>query len=600
MMYKRLLAVCLTALLVLSLLPAAAFAAGDIVVSLGSVRAGSSLDLQIATTDSGTASLSGGNLPDQCTIETEESGEGFAHFLRGTPMTAGSYEFTIAVTDTITVVPEEPEPGDGSGEDGETGEEAGESGESGESGEGAVSNEETRTETVTIATQTFSIKVLPAVPTVTVHDVETFVAEEAKIELETSVADGGTLSYEWYWNDKAENRDGKLLEDETERKLELNTEFIGTDYYYCIVTNTNNGLTESIVTPVITVRIIEPVITSVSITAMPEKLEYTEGDTLDTKGLTLSIEYSNGVTVTDDEGFTCSPTELKTPGRQTITVTYREKTVSFEVEVKEDKEVVEAIAVSTVPLRREYRIGETLNTEGLVLQVITNKGNRSTVSSGFSCSPLILSTAGVQTITVSYGEKTTSFTVTVLADAKTVQKIEVYIKPTRMDYQVGDSFDSRGMVLLVTTDQGTEYIRDGFLCSPSRFTHDGLQTMVISYGGQSCTMELTVSPAPGQEEETSAPTQAPASDAPAETGAPENPKPTEKPSSPSRDEGRSKSAAGTLRAVIIIAALTGLCALLAYLYVSHQDQIHAFLNRLTGRSPDPDEDDDDWDDEDDE
>ena len=102
-MNKRLLSIFLAALLLMALLPAAAFAEGNIVVNLGTVRAGGSLDLQMATTETGTASLSGGSLPDNCSIVTEDRGGSAAHYLRGTPGLAGDYEFTLVVTDTVEV-----------------------------------------------------------------------------------------------------------------------------------------------------------------------------------------------------------------------------------------------------------------------------------------------------------------------------------------------------------------------------------------------------------------------------------------------------------------------------------------------------------------
>ena len=90
-MNKRLIAVLLTLLMLTALLPAAASAEGNIIVNLGSVRAGSSINLQIATTDSGIASLSDGVLPDNCSIATEERDGNAAHYLRGTPDLAGVY-----------------------------------------------------------------------------------------------------------------------------------------------------------------------------------------------------------------------------------------------------------------------------------------------------------------------------------------------------------------------------------------------------------------------------------------------------------------------------------------------------------------------------
>ena len=65
------------------------------------------------------------------------------------------------------------------------------------------------------------------------------------------------------------------------------------------------------------------------INTLPEKLRYFVGETLDTTGLSLTLD-----TQTITTGYTCTPTVLTTAGTQTITVTCGGKTASFDVEVK--------------------------------------------------------------------------------------------------------------------------------------------------------------------------------------------------------------------------------------------------------------------------
>lgn len=567
-MNKRLISILLAALLIVALLPAAAFAEGSIIVNLGSVRAADALDLQMATTESGTAALTGGSLPDNCSIVTEDRGGVSAHYLRGTPGLAGSYEFTLTVTDTVEI------PVVSEGEEGE---------------EGGEAPAESTTETVTVATLTCSITVLPDIPSYTVQDVDCFVAEEAKIKLQATIDDSGSLSYQWYYNTVKDNINGKLMEDKTERELELNTEFVGPSYYYCVITNTNNGLTESVTTTPITVNVTEPAITSVAIASLPTKLEYTEGDKVDTKGLTLTIHYSNGMVITDDEGFSVSPDKLTTVGTQTVTVTYQNNTVTFPVIVKEEKETLVGIAVTSLPAKREYQQGERLDTTGLVVESITNKGTHQPISAGYSCSPEILSTAGVQTITVRFEDQSTTFTVTVKGGDKSVQKIAIESLPSKLSYQVGDSFDSSGMVLRVTTDQGDELIRNGFTCSPSRLTRDGAQTITVSYGGQSCTLDVSVAAADGQPA---------ATERPEKTGSDRETVVIDRTGTPSRADSRTQKAGSTVLLVIIFTALVALVALLAYLYVTKKDDLRALWDRITHRDDEEENDEDSFEDRD--
>lgn len=72
-----------------------------------------------------------------------------------------------------------------------------------------------------------------------------------------------------------------------------------------------------------------------------------------------------------------------------------------------------AISVYTLPNKTIYYIGDSLNTSGLVLRLTYGDGSTETVSSGFTTSGFSSTSVGTKTITVEYGGKTTTFSVTV-------------------------------------------------------------------------------------------------------------------------------------------------------------------------------------------
>ena len=76
---------------------------------------------------------------------------------------------------------------------------------------------------------------------------------------------------------------------------------------------------------------------------------------------------------------------------------------------------LQSISVKTNPTKTTYFVGETLDTAGLVLTAAYSDGSSKDITSGFTCSPTKLTTAGRQTITVTYQGKTTTFVVTVNA-----------------------------------------------------------------------------------------------------------------------------------------------------------------------------------------
>ena len=77
------------------------------------------------------------------------------------------------------------------------------------------------------------------------------------------------------------------------------------------------------------------------------------------------------------------------------------------------KEEVTSLTIATQPTKTNYYVGDTLNTAGLTLKAAYNNGTTQTITGGFTCTPTALSTAGVQTVTVNYGGKTATFTVSV-------------------------------------------------------------------------------------------------------------------------------------------------------------------------------------------
>ena len=151
-------------------------------------------------------------------------------------------------------------------------------------------------------------------------------------------------------------------------------------------------------------------VTSISVKTKPTKLKYKVGDKLATKGLKLTVKYSNNTKRTVSSGFTCTPTKLSKAGTQKITVKYKGKKTSFSVTVAK---VVKSIKIKSKPAKLKYNTGETLNTSGLKLTVTYTDKTTKTITSGFTCTPTKFTKTGTQKVTVKYGGKTASFDVTV-------------------------------------------------------------------------------------------------------------------------------------------------------------------------------------------
>lgn len=99
-------------------------------------------------------------------------------------------------------------------------------------------------------------------------------------------------------------------------------------------------------------------------------------------------------------------------GKQ-ITADTEISATSYSLYSKWDPVIVGDIAVISLPDKREYCLNEKLNTKGLIISVTYPDGTTENLDSGFTCSPQTLTETGEQTITVSFGNKTAEFNVTV-------------------------------------------------------------------------------------------------------------------------------------------------------------------------------------------
>ena len=71
------------------------------------------------------------------------------------------------------------------------------------------------------------------------------------------------------------------------------------------------------------------------------------------------------------------------------------------------------ISIVSLPLKQDYLVGERLDTRGLVVSVTYPNGITENIDEGFSVSPEVLTSAGTQTITITYGGSSAQFTVNV-------------------------------------------------------------------------------------------------------------------------------------------------------------------------------------------
>ncbi len=227
--------------------------------------------------------------------------------------------------------------------------------------------------------------------------------------------------------------------------------------------------------------------TGIFIVSYPNKTEYKLGNAFQSKGLALKATYSDGTTA-PIEGYTISGYDPDVLGTQTITVTHCLFSTTFTVEVSERKPV--KLSIVSKPKKTTYIEGQNISYSGLSVKVIYDDDTSAPITE-YSISGYDKDTVGKQTITISYNNVSTTFTVTV--KAKSLTKVQILDYPYTMEYFCGDKFDPTGLRLKLSYDNDTtEIIESGYKISGYKPSEPGKQSIKISYGDKSATLYITV------------------------------------------------------------------------------------------------------------
>lgn len=168
--------------------------------------------------------------------------------------------------------------------------------------------------------------------------------------------------------------------------------------------------------------IVPKTLTSITISGTPTKTTYTAGDTFEPAGLDVTGHYSDGSDVTITEGITWSTPDALTAGQTSVSitatvngVTSAEYTVTG-LTVTAPKTLIGIEATGTPA---EFWKGDAFNHDGITVTATWDDESETDVTSSCSFSGYDMSTAGKQTVTVTYQEETDTYDIEVKTIANT-------------------------------------------------------------------------------------------------------------------------------------------------------------------------------------
>lgn len=258
------------------------------------------------------------------------------------------------------------------------------------------------------------------------------------------------------------------------------------------VSYTENGVTKTTTQSITVNRELK----SIAITTAPTDTEYLHGESFSTTGMKVVAYYTDSTEPVEITGYTVTNGSSLTYGQTSVMISYTDdngitKTTSQAITVDR---YAKSLAITKAPTTTTYDHGDTISTNGMVVQVTWNDGTTEAVTN-YTYSP---KTANYnrQYIDVTYTDSYNNglFARQYITVNRVVESIAITTPPDKTSYAPGDDFDSTGMVVTVTyTDGGTEEITDYTVLDGTDLTQDQTSvTIFYSYGGSTFLASQTI------------------------------------------------------------------------------------------------------------
>ena len=194
-----------------------------------------------------------------------------------------------------------------------------------------------------------------------------------------------------------------------------------------------------------TAQIVDKAEAPLILKSKPEKLSYVIGEELDTTGLAVATKADGVLTDVDLAQCTITGFDSTAAGTSVVTVSYETEdtiyTNKFTVKITAPVSL-SSIVLAAKPSKLIYEAGEALDTTGLAITAKYSDGSTALISEGLTVTGYEATTAGVQRLTVAYGEfaQTTSFSVRV-AEAETSFADAKFYTSTVVGEKVADAIN---------------------------------------------------------------------------------------------------------------------------------------------------------------
>lgn len=231
-------------------------------------------------------------------------------------------------------------------------------------------------------------------------------------------------------------------------------------------------------------KFVDKYVTGITVSKMPDKTTYYQGELFDSTGLAVSQTYNDGTSETITN-YELSGFDSSSAGTKTITVTVSGKSATFKISVSEAS--ITAISVTTMPSKVNYHIGKEFDSTGIVVTATASDGNTIDVTKDCTYSGFDSSSPKQCGITVHYGSFTCTFEVTIMQPERIS---DIFCQGKY--YFVGDALDLKVSYITVEYSDGSEEVTSGYTIKNKALLEAGVIPINVEYFGVAITSNVTV------------------------------------------------------------------------------------------------------------
>ena len=220
-------------------------------------------------------------------------------------------------------------------------------------------------------------------------------------------------------------------------------------------------------------KFVDKYVTGITVSKMPNKTTYYQGELFDGTGLVVSQTYNDGTSEATTD-YELSGFDSSSAGTKAITVTASGKTTTFEISVSEAS--IAAISVTTMPSKVNYHIGKEFDSTGIVVTATASDGNTIDVTKDCTYSGFDSSSPKQCEIAVHYSSSTCAFEITIMQPER-ISNIE----STSGIYFVGDTTEVKVTGITVEYSDGSERIESGYVVENKVLSESGTIPISVKY-----------------------------------------------------------------------------------------------------------------------